>query len=99
MGACGLKRIGLKSWADVPSSPFCPRCLIFGELHHTFKIAGKPAFKCGTCKATHPGSKFSPIDFTWKEDFEGWKASKLGHLNIEKGNMKMELERLDKICK
>ena len=100
MEAFGLVRIASRNLAErfsgiVADSPFCPRCLIFGDLRHTYKVAGKQAFKCGTCKATHPASKFEPSDFTWRENFEDWKKAMTPNFKTG-GNIKDELERLEK---
>ena len=60
-------------------SPKCLSCLKKGAVAQTYKVVGKPAFKCVTCKQTFPRDSFTPIEFTWKSDkdeFNRWLVSK-----------------------
>ena len=75
-------------------SPFCPRCLDFGDLRHTYKVAGRPIFKCGTCKKIFEKEMFKPEEISWKHDLKTWETFMGKKLSKQRGNIREELERL-----
>ena len=78
------------------NSPFCRRCLEFGGLKHTYKIACVQSFKCGTCKHIFPKASFNEKEFLWKSDHETWKAFMTGRLKGK--SIEKELTRVKKVA-
>lgn len=46
--------------------PKCPTCKDKGLDSNTYKMAGKPMVKCGTCKNLFSLGMFEDFAFNWK---------------------------------
>lgn len=60
----------------MPDSPKCLSCLDLGKVGQTYKVAGKPLFRCSDCKLTYHRDTFEPEEFLWKDDEKKWKEWK-----------------------
>ena len=49
-------------------SPRCLSCIEKGKVGQTYKLAGRPEFKCSDCKTVYAKSKFDEMAFLWKEN-------------------------------
>ena len=57
-------------------SPYCPLCITHGKvLNNTYKVAGKPYFRCGVCKNIMPVDQFDMEDMKWRTNPELWKKN------------------------
>ena len=82
----------------MPDSPFCPTCLDYGDLRHTYKLVGASSFKCGTCKNIFLKSDFRPEEFLWKDDYKTWREDFDKKAKKSK-QIKEELKRIESISK
>ena len=57
----------------MPDSPKCISCLQSGRIGQTYKVAGRSLYRCSDCKVVYRASDFEPIEFAWKDDFDGYK--------------------------
>lgn len=48
-------------------SPKCPFCAKKKTEAQTYKVAGKPVFKCQVCKHLFRADEFEESAFRWKE--------------------------------
>lgn len=54
-------------------SPKCLDCIKDGKKGQTYKVAGKPLYKCSDCKDTYHEQDFDPVEFTWKDETQAYK--------------------------
>lgn len=78
-------------------SPRCFNCISAGLTGQTYRIAGKPNFKCATCKQITNISQYQPLDFQWKTKPEKWADSFRDKLEAQ--NNKVGLKNLKEIEK
>lgn len=59
----------------MPDAPKCPACKVLDLNSQTYKMAGMPKFRCGTCKKIFNSSDFKPEDFEWKKELQDVRKS------------------------
>lgn len=57
----------------MPDSPKCPECLKNGLISQTYKVAGKPYFKCHKDGKIYLKAIFTEEDYLWRENVQSWK--------------------------
>jgi len=63
----------------MPDSPKCEECVKNGKLGQTYKVAGKPLFRCQNCNSLHHRDSFDPEAFLWRSQparYKEWRERK-----------------------
>jgi len=56
------------------NSPKCPKCFDGEKLGQSYKVAGKPLFKCRDCGDFHHKDSFQDWEYKWKIDPPMWRT-------------------------